>query len=57
VQQFGDRHSQNRSSSHPDSYVAMTHAPRTLCICFGSEDAPILDELQQSQHFEVIEEG
>lgn len=57
VQQFGDRHSQEPEAyalTRRQMYVAMTRAQEQLHI-FGSGDVPILDELQQSQHFEVID--
>ncbi len=57
VQQFGDRHSQEPEASaltRRQLYVAMTRAQEQLHL-FGSGNVPILDELQQSQHFEVID--
>lgn len=56
MQQFGDRHSQEPEASaltRRQLYVAMTRAQEQLHL-FGSGNVPILDELQQSQHFKVI---
>ncbi len=56
VQQFGDRHSQETEAAalaRRQLYVAMTRAQEKLHL-FGSGDAPILDELRQSQHFNVL---
>lgn len=57
VQQFGDRHSQEIEAAalaRRQMYVAMTRAQEQLHL-FASGDAPILDELRQSQHFEVMD--
>ncbi|WP_339384940.1 DEAD/DEAH box helicase [Iningainema tapete] len=56
VQQFGDRYSQEPEAAilaKRQLYVAMTRAQEQLYL-FGSGDAPILDELRQSQCFEVM---
>lgn len=57
VQQFGDRHSmepEKAALARRQLYVAMTRAQEQLYL-FGSGNVPILNELKQSQHFEVIE--
>jgi hypothetical protein len=57
VQQFGDRYSQEPSAAalaRRQLYVAMTRAQEQLHL-FGSGTTLILDELKQTQHFEVIE--
>lgn len=57
VQQFGDRYSQEpepAALARRQLYVAMTRAQEQLHL-FGSGDAPILHELRQSQHFEVMD--
>lgn len=57
VQQFGDRHSREPEAAalaRRQLYVAMTRAQEQLYL-FGSGYAPILDELRQSQHFEVMD--
>ena len=56
VQQFGDRHSQEpepAALARRQLYVAITRAQEQLHL-FGSGDAPILNELRQSQHFNVL---
>ena len=56
VQQFGDRHSQEPEAAvlaRRLLYVAMTRAQEQLYL-FGSADTPILNELRQSQCFQVI---
>ncbi|MBD1836646.1 nuclease-related domain-containing DEAD/DEAH box helicase [Coleofasciculus sp. FACHB-501] len=57
VQQFGDRYSREPEAAalaRRQLYVAMTRAQEQLHL-FGSGDIPILDELRQSEHFEVID--
>ena len=56
VQQFGDRHSQEPEAAvlaRRLLYVAMTRAQEQQYL-FGSADTPILNELRQSQCFQVI---
>ncbi|MDF5713442.1 MAG: 3'-5' exonuclease [Rhizonema sp. NSF051] len=57
VQQFGDRHSQEPEAAvlaRRLLYVAMTRAQEQLYL-FGSSDTPILNELRQSQCFDVVD--
>ena len=57
VQQFGWSHSREPEAAalaRRQLYVAMTRAQEQLYL-FGSGYAPILDELRQSQHFEVMD--
>lgn len=51
-----DRHSREpepAALARRQLYVAMTRAQEQLHL-FGSGNVPILDELRQSQHFEVV---
>jgi len=57
VQQFGDRYStepETAALARRQLYVAMTRAQEQLYL-FGSGNATILDELTQSQYFEVMD--
>lgn len=57
VQQFGDHHStepETAALARRQLYVAMTRAQEQLYL-FGSGNAIILDELTQSQYFEVMD--
>jgi len=57
VQQFANCHATNQELAARERrqlYVAMTRAQEQLYL-FGSGNVPILDELRQNQHFEVME--
>ncbi|MBD1999226.1 hypothetical protein H6G00_21855 [Leptolyngbya sp. FACHB-541] len=59
VEQFGDRFSieaEQTALPRRQLYVAMTCAQKSLYL-FGAGQVPLLEELEQSQGFEVVLKG